>query len=80
MSAEHWRLRQIEHDMNEQSRIEVVNKLALTVFESEKIALEWMATPNEALGGNTPLMQCKSEVGARQVRRVLNALEYGGVV
>jgi uncharacterized protein (DUF2384 family) len=38
-----------------------------------------MATPNDALGGNTPVLQCETEIGARQVRRILHAIEWGGV-
>lgn len=59
-------------------RIAFVSRLAEEVFESRETALQWMAQPNKALGGNTPAMLCETEIGAKQVRRVLQALEWGG--
>ena len=60
-------------------RVASMANLAVEVFESEFEAARWMATPNELLGGNTPLMQCATEIGANQVRRMLHAIEWGGV-
>jgi hypothetical protein len=37
-------------------------------------------TPNKALSGSTPLSLCDSVKGVQQVRRILNAIEFGGVV
>jgi len=59
-------------------RIATVSHLAEAVFESQENAAQWMSTPNKALGGAAPVMLCETEIGARQVRRVLNALEWGG--
>ena len=59
-------------------RIAGVTLLAEEVFEDQQAALEWMSAPNEALGGNTPVMNCETAIGAQQVRRILNALEWGG--
>ena len=61
-------------------RLATIAILAEDIFEDKEAAARWMSTPNEALGGNTPVMQCKTEIGARQVRRILNAVEWGGVV
>ena len=61
-------------------RVASVARLAEDVFEDEDAAAKWLATPNAALDGSTPLMHCETEIGARQVRRILNALEWGGVV
>lgn len=61
-------------------RIAAVALLAEAVFEDKNAASAWMSAPNQALGGNTPVMQCETAIGAQQVRRVLNALEWGGVV
>jgi len=60
-------------------RIASVALLAAKVFEDETAAADWMSRPNPALDGATPVMHCETDIGARQVRRVLNALEWGGV-
>ncbi|VVO73678.1 hypothetical protein PS862_01465 [Pseudomonas fluorescens] len=59
-------------------RIATVSHLAEEVFENKANAAHWMSTPNKALGGTAPIMLCETEIGARQVRRVLHALEWGG--
>lgn len=59
-------------------RIAAVCNLAEEVFESKEAASQWMSKPNKALGGSAPIMHCDTEIGAKQVRRVLQALEYGG--
>lgn len=59
-------------------RIAQIAVLAESVFEDEEVATNWMATSNDALGGKTPLSLCDTELGARQVRRVLHAIEWGG--
>ncbi|HBP30784.1 MAG TPA: antitoxin [Advenella kashmirensis] len=61
-------------------RLASIAILAEDVFEDKQKAARWLAAPNDALGGNSPVMQCETEIGAKQVRRVLNALEWGGVV
>lgn len=60
-------------------RLAQVAVLAEEVFEDKSVAGTWMSTPNDALGGKTPLSLCETELGARQVRRVLHAIEWGGV-
>lgn len=60
-------------------RLSAVALLAEEVFEDAFNATQWLSTPNEALGGNTPVMHCETEIGAKQVRRILQALEWGGV-
>ncbi|KII27607.1 antitoxin [Pseudomonas fluorescens] len=59
-------------------RIATVSHLAEEVFESQENAAHWMSTANKALGGSAPIMLCETEIGAKQVRRVLHALEWGG--
>jgi putative toxin-antitoxin system antitoxin component (TIGR02293 family) len=59
-------------------RIATVSHLAEEVFESQENAARWMSAPNKALGGTAPIMLCETEIGAKQVRRVLHALEWGG--
>lgn len=60
-------------------RIVTLSHLAEAVFETPVIAAQWMATPNKAIGGTAPIMLCETEIGAKQVRRNLQALEWGGV-
>lgn len=60
-------------------RIAAVCAHAEEVFESRDGATQWMSQPNKALGGAAPIMLCETEIGAKQVRRVLQALEWGGV-
>jgi putative toxin-antitoxin system antitoxin component (TIGR02293 family) len=60
-------------------RIAAIALLAEEVFEDAPSASEWLASPHPALGGNQPIMHCETAIGARQVRRILNALEWGGV-
>ena len=60
-------------------RIVSIALQAEEVFEDKQAAAKWMSEPNRALAGNTPLMHCETAIGAQQVRRILNALEWGGV-
>jgi len=59
-------------------RIAMVCQLAEDVFESRQAAAEWMSRANRSLGDQAPIMLCETEIGAKQVRRVLNALDWGG--
>ncbi|MNC44115.1 hypothetical protein D3C75_930110 [compost metagenome] len=61
------------------SRVLEVQALAECVFENLLIALDWLAKPNTALGDATPLSCCATAAGAQQVRRILLAIEFGGV-
>jgi putative toxin-antitoxin system antitoxin component (TIGR02293 family) len=60
-------------------RIAAVTALATDVFEDESKATAWMKRDNVALGGQAPLAMCDNDISAGQVRRVLRAIEYGGV-
>ncbi len=60
-------------------RIASVALLAEDVFEDKREASKWMSTPNAALNGKSPVMHCETAIGAQQVRRIINALEWGGV-
>jgi putative toxin-antitoxin system antitoxin component (TIGR02293 family) len=59
-------------------RIFAVCHLTNKVFESRGTAAEWMSKPNKSLGTSAPILLCETEIGAKQVRRVLQALEWGG--
>ncbi|MEH6389141.1 MAG: MbcA/ParS/Xre antitoxin family protein [Pseudomonas profundi] len=58
-------------------RVAQVAMLAAEVFEDESVAAQWMSKPHDLLGGVTPLSLCETELGARQVRRVLHGIEWG---
>lgn len=60
-------------------RIASVSHQAEKVFEDRNAAAQWMSRPNQALDGKKPILLCETEIGAKQVRRVLHALEAGGV-
>ncbi|MDF3935916.1 type II RES/Xre toxin-antitoxin system antitoxin [Pseudomonas citronellolis] len=60
-------------------RLASVAVLAEQVFEDRLAATQWLERGNAALGGQAPFSLCDTEIGANQVRRVLHALEWGGV-
>src|SRR5437867_10096742 len=50
----------------------------LELFEGDRdAATEWLTTAQPALGGRVPLDLAKSEVGAREVERLVGRLEHG---
>ncbi len=61
-------------------RLASIAILAEDVFEDKHKAARWLAASNDALDGNSPVMGCETEIGAKQVRRILQALEWGGAV
>lgn len=56
-----------------------VARQAQKVFEDRDAAAQRMIRPNRSLDGKAPILLCETEMGAKQVRRVLYALEAGGV-
>lgn len=61
-------------------RVVAVSHLAEEIFETPVTATHWLSTPNKALGGTAPIMLCETEIGAKQVRRILQTLGWGGPV
>lgn len=59
-------------------RIATLSRLVVVIFETPVTAIQWLTAPNKALGGTAPIMLCETEIGAKQVRRILQALEWGG--
>jgi len=57
-------------------RIVEIEKRAEEVFGHKGMASEWLTSFNEVLGGE-PMHLLDTELGANQVRRVLNAIEHG---
>ncbi|MFO1380252.1 MAG: antitoxin Xre/MbcA/ParS toxin-binding domain-containing protein [Chitinivorax sp.] len=52
--------------------------LADDVLGSRESGIKWLLTPNLALANATPMSLLDVAVGAEQVRRILNAISYGG--
>lgn len=50
---------------------------AVEMIGDEKKAIEWLRTPNRALGGERPLDQLDTDMGARTVEDVLGRIAYG---
>lgn len=50
---------------------------AEAVFENTSAALDWLQTPNVALGGITPLSLLDTDIGADSVLDTLGRIEHG---
>jgi uncharacterized protein (DUF2384 family) len=68
-----------QHDRVKKERITVIRAEAERVFGDAEKAREWLNRKNLALG-STPLVMLATETGTNEVRKVLNAIAYGGVV
>jgi putative toxin-antitoxin system antitoxin component (TIGR02293 family) len=50
----------------------------LELFEGDRdVATEWLTTAQPALGGAVPLDLARTEVGAREIERLVGRLEHG---
>ena len=58
-------------------RVARVYASAAEMIGDEEKAVEWLHTPNRALGGARPLDQLDTEVGAREVEDILGRIAYG---
>jgi len=58
-------------------RVARVYASAVEMIGDEEKAVEWLRTPNRALGGGTPLDQLDTDLGAREVEDVLGRIAYG---
>ena len=58
-------------------RLAWIYALAMVVLENKIFALKWLTTPKIALGGEIPLKLLDTEIGTREVERVLGCIEYG---
>lgn len=59
-------------------RIALVFDKALALFEGDTTAaVRWFTAPRPALGGESPLAYCRTEVGAREVENLIGRLEHG---
>lgn len=60
-------------------RVADVTRMAEATFGGREAATRWLKTPNLALEAATPLSMLDTEPGASEVRRILSAINYGGV-
>jgi len=58
-------------------RLARVYARAVEMIGDEEKAVEWFRTPNRALGGERPLDQLDTDVGAREVEDILGRIAYG---
>ena len=54
--------------------------LAFDVFEDPATTEAWLKAPHPLLDQGSPLQQCRTAIGATQVRRLLRAIEQGAPV
>jgi putative toxin-antitoxin system antitoxin component (TIGR02293 family) len=50
---------------------------AIEMIGDQPKAIEWLRTPNRALGGARPLDQLDTDLGARMVEDILGRIAYG---
>ena len=60
-------------------RVAEVTRMAEDTFGGREAATQWLKTPNFALDTATPLSVLDTETGALEVRRILSAINHGGV-
>jgi putative toxin-antitoxin system antitoxin component (TIGR02293 family) len=58
-------------------RLARVFSTAVEMIGDEEKAVEWLQTPNRALGGERPLDELDTDVGAREVEDLLGRIAYG---
>ena len=58
-------------------RLAELYALATQVIGDEASARRWMGTPRPVFGGQTPFELAHSELGAREVERLLHRVEHG---
>lgn len=58
-------------------RLARVYASAVELIGDEGKAVDWLRTPNRALGGERPLDRLDTDVGAREVEDILGRIAYG---
>ena len=58
-------------------RLASVYASAVEMIGNEAKAVEWLRTPNRALGGERPLDKLDTDVGAREVEDILGRIAFG---
>ena len=59
-------------------RVADITRMAEETFGGRAAATRWLKTANRALAGATPLSLLDTEPGAREIRRILSSIDYGG--
>ena len=73
--SRHSRLTAAESDRA--VRLARVYATAVEMIGDEDKAAKWLQTPNRALGGEVPINQVDTDLGAREVENVLGRIAYG---
>jgi len=73
--SHHSRLTAAESDRT--VRVARVYATAVEMIGDAETAVEWLQTPNRALGGEKPLDQLDTDLGTREVEAVLGRIAYG---
>jgi len=73
--SQHSRLSAAESDRT--VRLARVYATAVEMIGNKEKAVEWLRTPNRALGGGRPLDQLDTDLGAREVEDILGRIAYG---
>lgn len=68
------------HSADGVMRLLELDRMAADTFESEAESARWLRRPHPMLDGETPLAAAKTSFGAQQVKDILVAVKYGGVV
>ncbi len=66
------------HESDRLYRLARIIALAKHYIGDEETASRWLKRPNRALGGSTPLGLIDTELGAREVEKILGRIAYGG--
>jgi putative toxin-antitoxin system antitoxin component (TIGR02293 family) len=61
-------------------RVADVTRMAEATFGGREPAIRWLKTANVGLRGASPLSMLDTETGAREVRRILSAIDRGGTL
>ncbi|MBX9677052.1 MAG: MbcA/ParS/Xre antitoxin family protein [Methylotenera sp.] len=62
-----------------QLRIDELQTLAIETFGSKTMADTWLNRENFALG-STPISMAETDAGLMEVKKILSAISYGGVI
>jgi len=73
--SRHSRLTAAESDRT--VRLARVYATAVEMIGNTGKAAEWLRTPNRALGGEVPIDQLDTDLGAKEVENILGRIAYG---
>jgi putative toxin-antitoxin system antitoxin component (TIGR02293 family) len=59
------------------NRFNRITQQAISLFEDNDRAMQWLQTPKNSLAGMTPLAALSTDEGAKQVEEILYRTEYG---